>query len=161
MNDMQDTTASESQPVFRLIYRSHSVIAEEDRATGLGEIFTTARRKNKRSGVTGALMISGDSFVQTLEGEEAVVRELYATISQDPRHDGLSILQELDVEARTFGRWAMAKVADGDGPDIRLLSNAEKGVIVAAPGRDPSVTPEQKAVLAFMRSAIALDALET
>jgi hypothetical protein len=157
MSETTDGAAGTSEPVFRLIYSSHSLIASDDRKSELGEIFTTARRKNKRLGVTGALIVSGDSFVQALEGDEAAVRDIYAAITQDARHDDLSVLEEQTVEARTFGRWAMAKVATDGGSDIRLMSNASKGIIVATPVTDPSVTPEQEAVLAFMRESIALD----
>lgn len=160
MSDTTDAATTDSGSVFRLIYRSHSLVASDQRRSELGEIFTTARRNNKRLGVTGALIVSGDAFVQALEGDESVVRELYATISQDARHDDLSILEEQDVDGRTFGRWAMAKVATDGGSDIRLVSNASKGVIVATPGADPSVTAEQETVLASMRSSIALDTLE-
>lgn len=155
MND----TAGGPDPVFRLIYRSQSLIAADERKTVLGGIFTTARRNNRRLGVTGALVISGDSFVQALEGDETVVRDLYATIGHDARHEELTILEEQPVGDRTFGRWAMAKVAQDGGADIRLLSNAKKGVIVDAPGRD-IITPEQEQVLASMRSSLALDASE-
>ncbi len=159
MSDITDGAAGESEPVFRLIYRSHSLLAEEERRTELGDIFTTARRKNKGLDITGALIISGDAFVQALEGDETAVRNLYATIVEDPRHDELTILEEVDAR-RTFGRWAMAKVATDGGSDIRLVSNASKGVIVATPRADPSITPEQETVLAFMRESIALDTLE-
>lgn len=154
MNDMADAAGEGSHPVFRLIYRSHSLITPEESKTALGEIFTTARRNNKRAGVTGALVISGDSFVQALEGDEPVVRELYATITEDPRHDELSILAETVVEERTFGRWAMARVSSDGGPDLRLMSNASKQVIVAARGDTRGVTEEEQTVLAFMRESL-------
>jgi hypothetical protein len=48
----------------------------------------------------------------------------------------------------------MAKVAAGGGPDLRLLSNADKGTIVSA-SPDVHVTAEQETVLAFMRESIA------
>jgi FAD-dependent sensor of blue light len=146
-----------SQQVFRLIYSSHSRIAERESATELGEIFTTARRNNKRLGITGALVITDDAFAQALEGDEKAVRGLYESICKDPRHDELTVLQET-VEPRRFGRWAMAQVSEDGGPDIRLLSNASKGKIVAA-SPDVHVTPEQETVLAFMRDAIAREPL--
>jgi Sensors of blue-light using FAD len=160
---MSDPTDAAGDPGanFRLIYRSHSLITAEERRTVLGEIFTTARRKNKRLGVTGALVVSGDAFVQALEGEESVVRDLYATISQDARHDHVTLVEEVAVDGRTFGRWAMAKVAEDGGADIRLMSNAKKGVIVAGPRADMGVTPEQEAVLSVMREAAVFDALGT
>src|SRR5689334_1815710 len=138
--------------IFRLIYNSHSCI-DGDRATALGDIFTTARRNNQRLGVTGALVMTGDGFAQALEGEEAVVRELYDNICRDGRHDQVKLLEAEHISDRTFGRWAMARVSEDGGPDIRLLSNASKGGIVAA-GPDGHVTSEQESVLAFMRNSI-------
>jgi Sensors of blue-light using FAD len=143
--------------MFRLVYRSHSAIPVAERTAGLGEIFATARRNNKDLDVTGALMISDGAFVQVLEGDEAAVRALYARISADDRHQDVTLLKEQSVDGRTFGRWAMAKVASDGGADIRLLSNADKGVIVALPGTDTSITDEQEEILAFMRETLALD----
>jgi hypothetical protein len=148
-----------AQQVFRLVYRSHSRIADADRVSELGEIFTTARTNNKRLGVTGALVVTGDAFAQTLEGDEAVVRELYQRICADPRHDDVDLLEDETVGERTFGRWAMARVSEDGGPDLRLLSNAAKGRIVAA-APDVHVTAEQETVLAFMRDAITHETLE-
>jgi hypothetical protein len=153
------SNAHASQQVFRLSYRSHSRIGDADRASELGSIFTEARTNNKRLDVTGALVITGDAFAQTLEGDETVVRDLYERICADPRHDDLQVLEEQTVSERTFGRWAMARVSEDGGPDIRLLSNASKGRIVAA-APDAHVTPEQEAVLAFMRDAITHETLE-
>src|SRR3982751_2776801 len=110
--------------MFRLIYRSQSRIAPEESTPELGDIFAAARRNNKRLDVTGALVITDDSFAQALEGDEAVVRELYERISGDPRHEDVELLGAESVGDRAFGRWAMAKVAEGGGPDIRLVSNA-------------------------------------
>ena len=159
MNDMADTDAGDTSPVFRLIYRSHSLIADDERREELGAIFTTARRSNRGRGITGALMITDTAFVQALEGEEDEVRALFRKISYDPRHEEVAILEEGDTPGRTFGRWAMAKVSADDGPDIRLLSNARRGTIVAAPGVDTSITPEQEAILAFMREALTVGPL--
>jgi hypothetical protein len=143
--------------MFRLIYRSESRIPPEEAKPELGAIFATARRNNKRLDVTGALVVTDDSFAQALEGEEAVVRELYDAICQDPRHDGVTLLEAETVDERVFARWAMAKVAENGGPDIRLASNAGKRVIVAV-GADEHLTPEQDTVLAFMRESIVHEA---
>jgi hypothetical protein len=143
--------------MFRLIYRSQSRIAAEDAKPELGAIFATARRNNKRLGVTGALIISDDAFAQALEGEEPVVRELYETICRDPRHEGVTLIGAEAVAERVFGRWAMAKVAEDGGPDIRLASNAGKRTIVAV-GADEHLTPEQDTLLASMRQALVHEA---
>lgn len=151
---MSDRDVDQAEPIFRLIYSSHSLIDPNAHRAGLGAIFNTARRNNRRLGVTGALVISDDAFVQALEGDEPVVRDLYTSIGHDERHESVSVLEEQTVPARIFGRWAMAKVAADGGPDIRLLSNASRGVIVTAPG-DPTITAEQETVLAFMRGALS------
>jgi hypothetical protein len=143
--------------VFRLIYRSRSQLTPEERGTELGGIFTVARRSNKALGITGALLITDDAFAQTLEGDAQAVRELFARIEHDPRHDSVHVLEAGPADGRVFGRWAMAKVAESGGPDIRMLSNASRGQIVAA-GPDPHVTPEQERVIGFMRESLLEEA---
>ena len=159
MTDTTSTDGGGAEQVFRLIYRSHSLVASDDRAKVLGDIFTTARRHNRELGISGALMITDEAFVQTLEGDESAVRGLFASISRDRRHDQVVLIEETSAP-RIFGRWAMAKVSTEGGPDIRLLSNAGRGGIVAAP-KDPSITAVQETVLASMRDALALDASGT
>ena len=144
--------------MFRLVYSSRSRIDAAARKTELGDIFTFARRNNRSLGVTGALIVTGDAFAQTLEGDESVVRELYERICGDDRHDDVTLLQAGAADDRVFGRWAMAEVSGDGGPDTRLLSNADRGTIVAA-GRDERVTPEQEPVLAFMRESITRETL--
>jgi hypothetical protein len=85
---MSDVTHADgggsTEPVFRLLYRSHSLIEPAERTGQLGAIFTAARRHNRGAGITGALMITDDAFVWILEGDEAPVRGLFQTISGDP-----------------------------------------------------------------------------
>jgi hypothetical protein len=146
-------TEDEHESVFRLIYSSHSRIEPERARTELGEIFASDRRNNRDIGVTGALVVADDWFAQTLEGEESVVRKLYEEIATDSRHEQVTLLEATNVDGRTFGRWAMARVSEDGGPDIRLLSNAKAGQIVDA-GADHHISPEQETVLAFMRGSV-------
>ena len=139
-------------PTFRLIYRSRNRIPEARRKAELGAIFSTARAKNKGLGVTGALLTSGDWFVQALEGDEGVVRGLYEHIVKDGRHEHVDEIEEGEVGERVFARWSMARVSADGEHDIPLLNNATKGGITQAAPRP--TTPEQDEVLAFMRRAI-------
>jgi Sensors of blue-light using FAD len=149
---MTETAAGDSGPVFRLIYRSRSRVGAAERKHQLGEIFSVARSSNKKLGVTGALLITDDEFVQTLEGAEPVVRELYAKISKDKRHEHLELLDSGDVSERVFGRWAMAKVAAEGEPDIPLLTNVDKGGI--SPAQPRPTTEAQEIVLDVMRQSL-------
>ena len=105
---MTETAAGGSGPVFRLVYRSHSRIGSTERKQQLGEIFSVARSANKKLGVTGALLIDDDQFIQTLEGPEPAVRDLYAKISKDRRHEHIELLGSGDV-----ARAGVRPVGDG------------------------------------------------
>jgi hypothetical protein len=134
---------------FHLVYRSRSRIPEEGRKQELGKLFAGARSHNKQLHVTGALLCSGDCFVQVLEGEEAVVRRLFALIATDPRHDSVDLLETGPVEERAFSRWAMAEVGGEGEPDVPLIAHRD-GIAPAAGRR---TTPEQERMLDVMREA--------
>lgn len=143
--------ADEHTDVYRLIYRSRDLIAPEQRKTELGTLFTSARSNNKHKQICGALLLSDTHFVQTLEGDETAVRELFAHIERDPRHDGVSVIEAGTVDDRAFARWAMARVAPVEGePDTYLIAHQD-GI---SPAASRGTTPEQEAVLAVMRKAM-------
>lgn len=140
---------------FRLIYRSHSRIPEDQRSSALAEILATARSNNAESSVTGALLITDHYFVQTLEGDESTVRSLFERIAKDGRHDKVTVLEEQDVGSRTFSDWAMARVSSDGHADIPL--DSIDGVIGPGPrGSGPS-SREQAGVLQMMRNTIGAD----
>jgi hypothetical protein len=144
-------SASNTDPggVFRLIYRSRSLIPAEQRKPELGLLFSAARSNNKKQRITGALLIQGDWFAQVLEGDEPAVRALFARIETDPRHEGISVLESGMAGERRFARWAMARVSADGEPDIPLIAHMD-GISPAA-GRP--TTPEQEEILAIMRGA--------
>ncbi len=131
---------------YRLIYRSHSLLAEHD-AAGLADILKTARHKNAGLGVTGALMLYDDWFAQVLEGPQAVVEALYARIKADPRHDGIRLNEAGAAPKRLFGKWAMAVVAEHHEPDMPMVATSG-GLAQGAPWK---VTLEQEAILTRLR----------
>ncbi len=138
------------QSTFRLMYRSRNRIPEPDRKIELGTLFSAARRNNKNAGLTGALLLTGDWFVQVLEGDEPTVRALFDTISTDPRHDSVTLLDSGEVGDRVFARWSMARVAEDGEPDIPLIAH-ENGI---APAAARGTTPAQHQLLGVMRAAI-------
>jgi hypothetical protein len=142
--------AQDPGSLFRLIYRSRSRIPSAERKKHLGDLFTQARSNNKRVSVSGALLVSGEWFVQVLEGDEGTVQTLFAQIERDTRHDSVTLLEALPVTARVFARWAMAEVGDGGSADIPLIAHAD-GISPAA-GR--GTTAEQEALLDVMWNAV-------
>ena len=140
---------TESRGSFRLIYRSRDLIPPDRRKAELGELFSAARSNNKKKGITGALLVSDDWFVQTLEGDEDAVRQLYDRIEADPRHDSVTLLDTREVQDRVFSRWSMAKVAEDGEPDIALIAHQD-GI---SPAASRGTTQAQDDVLDLMREA--------
>jgi hypothetical protein len=131
------------------MYRSRNVVPPEHRRKELGVLFTAARSNNKRQGITGALLVFEDWFVQVLEGDEPAVRALFTGIEHDQRHREVALLETQPAADRVFARWAMARVSDDGERDIPLIAHTD-GISPAA-GRP--TTPEQDQLLSVMREA--------
>ncbi|HEY0193107.1 MAG TPA: BLUF domain-containing protein [Kofleriaceae bacterium] len=65
------------------------------------------RRRNAERAITGVLLHHRESVFQVLEGFPDLVRPLYETISQDPRHDAITTLIDEPAERRCFGDWSV------------------------------------------------------
>ena len=151
---MTDTTRTGVKgSLFRLIYRSHSVIPADEREAGLAQIFRVARSQNEPAGITGALLVTDHWFVQALEGERSPVQSLYERIRSDDRHEQVTLIEADDVESRVFSRWAMAQVSASGQADIPL--EATEGRLHTVAG--VPLTRDQTAVLKVMRDTIGAD----
>ncbi len=98
--------------LLRAVYVS---TASHDLADGeLAAILDVSRRNNAARGITGALAYHDRIFIQVLEGPEAAVEALLATIAGDPRHTGMTVCGRSRVDRRVFGGWAMGWVRAAD-----------------------------------------------
>ncbi len=138
-----------NQAVFRLIYRSRSKIAAARLDTELGNILRVARANNSAKNITGALLVYDNWFAQALEGNEDAVRELYAHIARDSRHDTVEVREEGMAGMRVFSRWSMALVGEHGESDIPLAATSTGTTPAAA----RPATSDQDRVLAIMRDA--------
>ena len=77
----------------------------------LEDILEQAQSNNSRNGITGALVYIDGSFLQILEGENDKVQALMQKISNDFRHETVSVLHEGEIEAAAFSEWKMAYVS--------------------------------------------------
>jgi adenylate cyclase len=74
----------------------------------MANIEVVSKYNNKKRGIKGALLCFGDMFFQTLEGERDKVMTLYEKISQDDRHEKVTLLDvEEDIEYSHFEDWNM------------------------------------------------------
>ncbi|RQW83287.1 MAG: BLUF domain-containing protein [Methylococcus sp.] len=104
--------------MFHLVYVSSAI--KPFSKTELVELLKEARENNECLDVTGMLLYRDGNFMQVLEGEETVVRDLYARIERDPRHEGSIILLEESLKRRQFGEWSMG-FRDLNDKDVHAL----------------------------------------
>lgn len=91
--------------LYHLIYISHATHSfSQDE---LEKLLISARRNNKKGGITGMLLYLNDKFIQVLEGEKKEVKKLLSLIELDPRHRKVSVLLEGSTRERVFKTWSM------------------------------------------------------
>jgi len=83
--------------------RASKTMVPED----LKSILASSRRNNTRDGITGALCMANDIFLQQLEGDSTTVNQLYHRIVADTRHSDLAILDFAEIPSRNFTQWSM------------------------------------------------------
>jgi hypothetical protein len=71
------------------------------------EIMRVAHPRNVSRGVSGMLCWSGEFFLQCLEGERAVVSEIFSYIARDARHSKVELIIAAPTNVRWFGEWGM------------------------------------------------------
>jgi adenylate cyclase len=79
-----------------------------------------ASNKNKKLGVTGVLMASGELFFQIIEGPADVIDQLYETICRDQRHKNVFKIEEVMAKSRLFPKWSMKKLDLDSSAEARL-----------------------------------------
>ncbi len=97
-------------PLCRLVYKSQTswdILSNEM----LRELAILSERENARRGITGLLILSGESFLQVLEGDSEPVNQLYRNIVRDGRHHDVQLISFEHITGRVFEDWGM-RVAD-------------------------------------------------
>lgn len=108
----------------KLIYASQAIKPVD--TASLQAILDKARSRNSQDGVTGFLLYADESFLQILEGEEAVLTATFGRIANDRRHQTMRVLERTPITRRRFGEWTMGF----DLPDTAALGSL--------PGYQPS-----------------------
>jgi hypothetical protein len=65
------------------------------------------RDNNTAMGVTGMLLYGNGTFLQAIEGEDAVVDGLIGRILKDPRHADIELLGRRAIDRRQYAEWSM------------------------------------------------------
>ena len=108
----------------RLIYKSIATAEVVSNET-LRDLENKAGENNVAKGITGLLVLTGNVFLQVLEGAPVDVTELFGQISSDKRHRRLELITFEPAAARLFDEWGMRLVDLYDLP-------GEKRAVMAA-----------------------------
>ncbi len=90
----------------RLIYKS---IANPEilESGAIEDLMKLASERNSESGITGILLLSGDRFLQALEGPVRFVNQLFIKIANDGRHHDIELVDYEDINHTCFHDWSM------------------------------------------------------
>lgn len=91
--------------VFQLIYSSSAT--QDFWPDDLFALVEKSRSKNSPREITGMLLFHEGKFLQLLEGPEPAVRDCFARIRRDPRHESVTVLMEGMSKERDFPEWTM------------------------------------------------------
>jgi hypothetical protein len=132
--------------LVRCLYASR--IPKVQSPATLRAILDSSRKNNTKHGITGVLVVAGDSFIQVLEGGRAQVCETYNHIAQDKRHMDVTILSFEEITQRNFEGWSMGEVSVAQlNPTVLLKHSATLQI-------DP-FTMSGAAVLAMLNEVVA------
>ncbi|MCI4665317.1 MAG: BLUF domain-containing protein [Neomegalonema sp.] len=73
----------------------------------LNRLAESSKRKNEAQQVSGALIECEGLFIQTLEGDEAVINNILNKIQRDPRHSEVTIVSIDAAPMRRYAHWSM------------------------------------------------------
>lgn len=95
--------------LIHTIYASRAVtdFSKDD----IVNLLSKARKKNASLGITGMLLYDNGSFFQILEGEEAVLDQLFNEITADQRHHQIAKIISEAIPKRQFSDWSMGYAA--------------------------------------------------
>jgi hypothetical protein len=91
--------------LIHLIYASTAT--KEFTDADLLQLLSVVRERNEKLALTGMLLHTDNNFFQVLEGEPAVVDEIFKKISQDERHTRVVNIIREPIAKRSFGEWSM------------------------------------------------------
>lgn len=115
-----------------LLYVSDSRLELPDQEFEIDRIVNWSRGRNAELDVTGALVFTERNFAQYLEGPEARIDTLMASIMRDPRHANVRIVFRRSSVERSFPTWALAYAGPSTFVAGHVLSVSEAAATPSA-----------------------------
>lgn len=116
MNELSDKDTQNSHHgehvILRLTYVSR--YNTDNANIEVARILEQAQRNNERNGITGALVINDNYFLQVIEGARPVINNLLKKLIEDKRHYSLQIIECCEIEERRWNKWSMKYLTAND-----------------------------------------------
>jgi len=91
--------------------RYASTLAPDTTPTDIDDVVEWSTGWNRAHQITGVLAVEGDMVMQILEGPDAEVLKLFASIRSDSRHFGVVELQNEPIVSCRFADWGLARLS--------------------------------------------------
>ena len=98
----------------RLIYKSIATKDFLQSHYNLLRLTEQSADKNQTLEVTGLLLLSGNQFLQIIEGHQHHVNNIYQQIINDSRHSEVILIDYCRAEERYFDEWSMRLINMND-----------------------------------------------
>ncbi|MGK2910753.1 MAG: BLUF domain-containing protein [Sphingobium sp.] len=121
--------------MFSVLYASRSTISPSEANGAVEALVSVSRSRNEKASVTGCLIFGAGRFAQILEGEQAAVEDIMLSISRDPRHADVTILEQGGVLGRRFVGWALGYA----GPSLFVQRTITRPVSEALRGSERGI----------------------
>ena len=119
--------------LYTFVYCSRAAEGVDD--AEVSRLIEAAQRYNLTCDITGVLVFGSGVFFQWIEGPQAEVRKLMASLHSDPRHhDIVSLDQSEEKRERLYANWQMERVGADDIREVLqdALESAEDENNIAA-----------------------------
>lgn len=91
------------------------------------EIVATSQKNNPLHEITGVMFHGNNRFLQFLEGDVSVVKELMRRIAADTRHTNITLLFDEPIAGRGLPDWNMDCFDSDKNLDIDFLQKIRDG----------------------------------
>lgn len=111
------------------LYASNCAVAPAWAGPTVEALVARAALRNAQCGLSGALLFTGQHFIQALEGPAATLAQMRTTICDDVRHTDIVTLAEGTLPHRRFDGWALAYA----GASVYLADQVRTAMADGAP----------------------------
>lgn len=111
------------------LYASNCAVAPAWAGPTVEALVAHAALRNAECGLSGALLFTGQHFIQTLEGPATALAQMRSTICDDVRHTHIMTLAEGTLPYRRFDGWALAYA----GASVYLAGQVRTAMADGAP----------------------------